>query len=80
MFMSESAKQIRPFHWDAVWALILAEFGGHTGLAKHFGISRQAIHKWNRQQYVPVSRVWAIEQRTGISVETLCPDILGAPR
>jgi DNA-binding transcriptional regulator YdaS (Cro superfamily) len=49
--------------------------GGKGFLAKRFEISRQSIEKWIRQERIPVERVLAIEEMSGISRYELRPDI-----
>tara|TARA_R100001086_G_scaffold164091_1_gene88566 strand:- start:59 stop:256 length:198 start_codon:yes stop_codon:yes gene_type:complete len=43
-----------------------------TGLARELGISRTAIHSW---QKIPAKWIVEIEQRTGIPREDLRPDL-----
>jgi len=49
--------------------------GGAANLARALNVSRQAIYKWQR---IPADRVREIERLTGISRETLRPDLYGA--
>lgn len=45
-------------------------------LAKELGLTRSAIHQWDR---VPAERVVEIERITGISREDLRPDLFRKP-
>ncbi len=48
--------------------------GGATALARHLGLTKQAVVQWKR---VPPAHVVAIEQLTGIRREELRPDVFG---
>lgn len=40
--------------------------GGRVPLAKALGVTRQAVHGWHRQGWVPVSRAIEIEDKFGV--------------
>ena len=48
--------------------------GGAAALARHLGITSQAISQWDR---VPVTRAAAVERLTGIPRAELRPDVFG---
>ncbi|NTG48996.1 helix-turn-helix domain-containing protein [Agrobacterium rhizogenes] len=48
--------------------------GGPAALARKLGITSQAIGQWD---HVPINRVIAVEQVTGVSRTVLRPDIFG---
>ncbi len=48
---------------------------GISELARQIGISRQAIHLWQRAGQIPAEYVVAIEAATGIPREMLRPDL-----
>ncbi len=48
---------------------------GISALARQIGISRQAIHLWQRAGQIPAEYVVAIEAATGIPREMLRPDL-----
>ena len=56
-------------------ALAAQRVGGFAKLAQMLGVSRQAVHKWQR---IPAERVREIERLTGISSADLRPDLFGA--
>ena len=49
--------------------------GGPATLAESLGIRYQAVQRWKLQQRIPVARVLAVEQVTGVSRHDLRPDI-----
>lgn len=48
--------------------------GGLTRVGKHFGVTPQAIYKW---EIVPADRCFQIEVLSGVSVHELRPDVFG---
>lgn len=52
----------------------IALLGGARAAAEKFGLTTQAIYKWNR---VPALKVLEIERATGVSRHELRPDIFG---
>ena len=60
-------KQIDPIILDVYRA-----YGTATNLAKVLGVTRQAVHQWNK---VPLKYVRQISSFTGISPAVLRPDI-----
>ncbi|WP_336810908.1 Cro/CI family transcriptional regulator [Bosea sp. MMO-172] len=48
--------------------------GGPVSLARHLGISSQAVSQWKR---VPPGRALAVEQLSGVSRHDLRPDLYG---
>lgn len=48
--------------------------GGAPKVAERFGISTQAVYKWD---YAPAKKVLEIEAATGVSRHQLRPDIFG---
>ncbi len=50
--------------------------GGKTALAKHLGITKQAISQWSQ---VPPERVLAVEDATGVPCHEMRPDIYRIP-
>jgi DNA-binding transcriptional regulator YdaS (Cro superfamily) len=53
----------------------LKSAGSAAGLARALGVTRQAIHKWQR---IPAERVRDVERVTGVPRETLRPDLYEA--
>ncbi len=50
--------------------------GGPTALARHLGITKQAVSQWLK---VPPERVLAVEDATGVACYELRPDIYRVP-
>jgi DNA-binding transcriptional regulator YdaS (Cro superfamily) len=53
---------------------IIATAGGNTVLGRLLGISPQAISKWIEAGHVPIDRVPAVENATGIARHLIRPD------
>lgn len=55
----------------------IKQAGGQVALAKHLGVSQQAISLWRRQGWVPLKRINEIEAQFGIPrIELVNPTIL----
>lgn len=54
--------------------------GGLTALGNAIGVSAQAVSRWKINNCVPLDRVIAVEQVTGVPREQLRPDVFSAPR
>jgi len=50
--------------------------GGATGLARHLGVTSQAISQWRR---VPAERVLDVERASGVPRHELRPDLYPTP-
>ena len=50
--------------------------GGKAALAKHLGITKQAVGQWEQ---VPPDRVLAVEDATGVPCYEMRPDIYRVP-
>lgn len=48
--------------------------GGLARLADAAGVTPQAVSRWHRTGRVPAEKAPAIAEKTGISLERLCPD------
>ena len=57
---------------EQVWADILATRGLPSEIARHCGISAQAVHKWKQ---VPPNRVRTVAVITGLTPEQIRPDV-----
>lgn len=53
--------------------------GGQVILAKHCGVTPQAVNQWVRKNRVPPEHVRSIEAATGVSRYDLRPDVFGPP-
>jgi DNA-binding transcriptional regulator YdaS (Cro superfamily) len=53
----------------------IAQAGGQTALARKLKVKPQAVHQWLASGKVPVLRVLAVEEITGVSRKALRPDI-----
>lgn len=60
-------------------AKAIAIAGGASAVARHFGISPQAVYKWLYKGVLPVKRARGLEQLSlgRITRQDLCPDIYG---
>ena len=52
---------------------------GLAGIARELGVTRSAVKQWQNAGKVPVRRVLALEQLTGVSRQKWRPDIYGPP-
>ena len=49
--------------------------GGQTALAKHVGISRQAVEQWVKKGRIGLTNCYAVANHTGMTLTELRPDI-----
>jgi hypothetical protein len=59
---------------DHVMRLIFSKFGFGSVVAKHIGLSPQAVAAWDR---VPPKYVMAVSELIGMEPERIRPDIFG---
>ena len=59
---------------DEILLHVFAAFGCAANLARFLGVSRAAVCHWKR---VPFKHLQVIEKQTGITRETMRPDIYG---
>jgi len=52
----------------------IKKLGGHSQVARIFGVSRQAVFKWEAER-VPAERVPILASLSGVKPERLRPDI-----
>lgn len=58
---------------------VIREIGGYQAVARHFGINRASVMRWDGQKRVPYERAPALAhlaQLSGVDItcEHLCPD------
>jgi len=65
---------------QAVTSLVISALGGYAKTARYFGLSRSAIHQWQKRG-VPGNRVMALCRLADHKVkpEQIRPDIFGNP-
>ena len=78
--MTEIVEFRGEYRWEAIWLSILAEYGSRGELAETFGVTRQAVHKWEKQRNIPYNRAKFISERTGIKEDLLCTELSRGPR
>ena len=52
----------------------IKKLGGHSQVARIFGVTRQAVFKWERER-VPAERVPRLASLSGIKPDRIRPDI-----
>lgn len=53
---------------------VFEKAGGRETLRNSLGLSKQTMSDWKRFGYVPARHAAAVEAKTGIPRERLCPD------
>lgn len=56
---------------------VIAAAGGVQRVAKSIGISQQAVYQWF-EKGIPLKRIQAISQLSGIAIEHLLPELFAA--
>jgi hypothetical protein len=59
---------------DHVMRLIFSKFGFGSVVAKHIGLTPQAVAAWNQ---VPIKYVWQVSELIDMPPERIRPDIFG---
>jgi DNA-binding transcriptional regulator YdaS (Cro superfamily) len=60
--------------FDKAMETAITRAGGITILARAIGSSATAVCNWRTRKKIPVAKCVAIEQATGVSRRSLCPE------
>jgi DNA-binding transcriptional regulator YdaS (Cro superfamily) len=64
---------------DSIVDIVIERAGGQGALARRLGVTTAALSQWRTKRRIPAERVLAVSRLTGLSPNTLRPDIYPDP-